>query len=196
VLALVQKKIWPECVLFFQPEGLVGESRFSPDHSTLGKVKQREALLLKFVFMYDFFAPETYISMAFRSGPMVQMQTKSLADMPSWGKVATGLWFALLLAALWRSATSRWAGRPLLVGLLLCIIYNLFLHTLYGDDLFLYSCNTCFCLVAWMIINVSEWKSPRVINLVDLTLLVLACAELLNNIRFAKALMLMRSMTR
>jgi hypothetical protein len=192
LLALTQKAIWPRSALFFLPELFAGESRFESDHSTLHKVKLREAGLLRYIFVYDFFAPKTYVNRATPFRPAVQMRARSLASLPSWGKVAAGLWLALLLAALWRTVTSQHWRQPLMLGLVLCVLYNFFLHTLYGDDLFLYSCNTCFCLIAWMIFGVSDWNTPRVATIIDLILLALLSAELVNNVRFVKAIALTR----
>jgi hypothetical protein len=193
LLSYVQKAIWPTSALFFQPQLVAtSEKRFTPDYSTVSKVLQREGSLLRYVFVYDFFAPKTYVDRAIQTRAALQMHNRSLAYIPMWGKVATGLWLILLLGALWRTASSPSARRPLPIGLILCVLYNLFLHTLYGDDLFLYSCNSCFCLVAWMVLSVSDWKTPCLATIIDWTLSVLVAFEAVNNVFFAKALAEMR----
>ena len=184
----MQKAIWPGSALFFQRVVVESERRFTPDLSTCAKVLQREGSLLRYVFVYDFFAPQTYIDKSPDKRAGLQIHARSLSYIPLAGKFATGLWLALVLSALWRMATSRAARSPLLIGLVFCLLYNLFLHTLYGDDLFLYSCNSCFCLVAWVILCVSDWKTPRLTRMIDGTLLVLVSAEVVSNIRFAQAL--------
>ena len=193
LLAYAQKAIWPGSALFFQRQVVFeSERRFTPDLSTFGKVLEREGALLRYVFVYDFFAPQTYLDKSPDQRAGLQIHARSLSYLPLPGKLATGLWLALGLGAVWRMATSRAARSPLLIGLVLCLLYNLFLHTLYGDDLFLYSCNSCFSLVAWVVVCVSAWKTPRFTNLIDWTLLVLVSAEVMSNVRFAQALALAR----
>jgi hypothetical protein len=192
VLALVQKAIWPTCQLFFGNRVVESEGRFTSDHHSIAKVLEREGELLRHIFVYDFFAPTTYIDRTDPSKPALEFHARSLSHFTVWGKVAAGLWLALLLIAAWRTATSPRTRTPLLIGLVLCVLYNSLLHTLYGDDLFLYSCNTCFFVLAWMILCVSEGNTPRVANIIDLVLVGLVSVELMNNVHFIKALAAMR----
>ncbi|HEV7406590.1 MAG TPA: hypothetical protein VGO11_26805 [Chthoniobacteraceae bacterium] len=193
VLALVQRAIWPSCQVFFERSRVVeSESRFTSDHHNLAKVLEREGALLRYVFVYDFFAPTTYVEKTSTGKPTLHIHSNSLSHITLAGRAAIGLWFALLLGALWRTAKSPALRKPLFIGLILCVAYNFFLHTLYGDDLFLYSCNTCFLVVAWMILCVSDGNTPRLAKIIDLMLLLLVSAEVLNNFHFVKALALMR----
>jgi hypothetical protein len=193
VLTFVQKAIWPSCALFFESKVVESEGRFTSDHHNLARVLEREGALLRYVFVYDFFAPNTYIDKSDPAKAALQFHAGSLSHLSLWGKLAMGGWLALLLGAAWRMATSRPARSPLLIGLVLCVLYNFFLHTLYGDDLFLYSCNTCFFVVAWMILCISHGNTPRLACIIDVVLLALVSAELMNNIHFVKALALLRS---
>lgn len=186
-LALVQRQIWPGSLLFFLPTSLVGESRFQPDHRTITKVVHRDAALLRYVLVFDFFAPKTYIASP-ESKPAIQIYTKTLKYLPRAGKNAAALWGVFLLAGVWLTFTHRLYRSPVILGLMLCILYNLVLHTLYGDDLFLYSCNTCFTLVAWVVLSLSTVNSQRVALLADFGLLVVVVAEIVNNVSFAETL--------
>ena len=191
-LALVQRAIWPTSVLFFQPKELVGEKRFEPRFNTFAKVVARESLLVRQIFVFDFFAPTTFVHKPNTPRQGVLMHSDSLADVPSWGKVALALWLALLATALIQAVQSRFIKRPMMVALVLFVLYDFFLHTLYGDNLFLYSCNSCFCLVAWTVLGLSERRTPRFALAVDVGLLALVGAEVMNNLLFMKMLTLTR----
>lgn len=191
-LALAQRAIWPTTVLFFQPKALSDENRFEHRFKTVARMAGRESSLVRHIFIFDFFAPKTVVSRPHTVRQGVLMRSGSMAYLPSWGKVAAVLWVALLAAALIQAVKSRLVKQPMMVGLVLCVLFNFFLHTIYGDDLFLYSCNTCFCLVAWTVLGLSERRTPRFALIVDLVLLALVSAEVVNNVRFMKMLTLTR----
>jgi hypothetical protein len=165
-----------------------------PPHHNLEELVQRDAALLRYVFVYDFFAPKTYVAREPGKRPALQIRSKSLSYLTAGGKVAAGLWFAALAAALWMTIRRRLVARPIILGLLLCTLWSLVLHTLYGDDLFLYSCNTVFSVLAWIILCLSEWKKPRAEVLIDGALALLVVLAAINNFFFAKALVSMRMM--
>ncbi|HEV7402166.1 MAG TPA: hypothetical protein VGO11_04535 [Chthoniobacteraceae bacterium] len=192
VLALVQKQIWPGSDLFFRPAALKREEGFESDRRTWQLVGQREALLLRYVLVFDFIAPKTYINKEKPTRPALQISTKSLTALPAWGRVAAVIWGGLMLCAVWLTAKNKLYRQPVILGLLLCILDNLILHTLYGDDLFLYSCNTCFTMAAWVLLSLCAVKQPRLTILIDSLLLVLVVAEAMNNVSFVKAIVAMR----
>jgi hypothetical protein len=194
-LALVQKQIWPKSDLFFRPAALEREKGFESDRRTWQLVAQREALLLRYVLIFDFIAPETYLNNEKPTRPALQISTKSLNALPAWGRVAAGIWSGLMLCGVWLTAKYRLYRRAVVLGLLLCILDNLFLHTLYGDDMFLYSCNTCFTVLAWALLCLSEVKNRRLVILIDSLLLLLVVVEAINNMNFANALVNMRHLT-
>jgi hypothetical protein len=191
-LALVQKQIWPTSDLFFRPAALEREKGFASDRRTWQLVVQRETLLLRYVFIFDFIAPKTYINTEKPKRPALQIATQSLRALPGWGRLAAALWSGFLLAAVWLALKYNLHRRAVMLGLLLCIMANLILHTLYGDDLFLYSCNTCFTVLACVLLCLNEVRPGRLVLLVDAVLLVLVVAEAVNNTSFVKALLTMR----
>jgi hypothetical protein len=194
-LALLQKQIWPTSDLFFRPTALEREKGFASDRRTWQLVLQREALLLRYVLIFDFVAPKTYINKEKANRPALQISSKSLNALPASGRLAAGIWSALMLWGVWLTAKYKLYRRAVMLGLLLCILDNLFLHTFYGDDLFLYSCNTCFTVLAWVLLCLTEVKERRLVILVDSLLFVLVLAEAINNIGFVKALVTMRHLS-
>lgn len=194
-LTFVQRAMCPASPFFFVPANLAGESRFTPKDRTLTGTVVREQKLLRHVFVFDLFAPKVFIHKYGTARQALQMPGKSLALLSKTGKGAAMLWVSLLLAALWIATWRGLVKRPLFIGLIVCLVYNFVLHSAYGDDLFLYSCNSTFALLALVLCALSEIRNPRWVMALDLLLALLVIAEGANNFRFFKALTSMHTIS-
>ena len=182
-LALAQKLIWPKSVLFFGPSTYAGESRFIKMPLSPHDIVRREKLLLRHVLAFDWFAPD--LLSATEEKRMTTFDARSLAAIRGSGRAALAIWFVLLGASFYGFLRFRLYTRPIPLGLSLCLLFNLLLHSLYGDDLFLYSCNTCFLLLAFVALCTSEVRLSAFQNrAADLGLLILLALEIANNQRF------------
>lgn len=197
-LAMVQQKIWPTSDLFYRPAdperpaALEREKGFAADLRTPRLVWQRETLLLRYVLAFDFIAPKSYINNEKANRPALQIATKSFSSLTALGRVGAIIWAGLMLWGIWATVKYKLYRQPVMLGLLLCVVDNLFLHTLYGDDLFLYSCNTCFTIVAWVLVGLATMKERRLVMIVDGLMFVLVIATAINNISFVKAILSMK----
>ncbi|MEA3211040.1 MAG: hypothetical protein QOE70_4097 [Chthoniobacter sp.] len=188
-LALVQKLVWQETTLFFDPAAYAGESRFVKVPDARRKGSEREFLLLRHVFAFDWFAPQLHSASTRKREIEVRFEVDSLADLGASGRAGVALWFALLLASGYLFISRRLYTQPVSLGLFLGILFNLALHSLYGDDLFLYACNTCFLVIAWAALCTSEARLSTWQNrAVDLGLLMLAAMQIANNAQFVSSL--------
>jgi hypothetical protein len=89
----------------------------------------------------------------------------------SWPHAA--LWVALLLAGVW-GLLRRGRPNPLVRALLLWIAFNLGLHFLYGEALFLYSCHWTFAVLAVTAVGVEAGCPVRARPAVPALLTVMA----------------------
>ncbi len=180
-LAWAQKRIWPSTRPFYLVQTYRAEERFMDKPQTAADVVSRETLLLRHVFAYDWFAPrlEAY------EGRRYRFQSGSLATIPLPGEIALAGWFVLLLASGWLFFRRQLYRQAVPLGLSLCLLFNLFLHTLYGDDLFLYACNTCFLVLSLVALawRAGELSAPQN-RWLDAGLAALLLLELANNQQF------------
>jgi hypothetical protein len=184
-LAALQLNIWPTTRPFYRVKTFNYETRFMDPLTTLGAGVKRELLLGRHVFAYDWMAP----NLRWSSPRTVVMQTESLGTIQSWGRGALVIWSALLLLSGFLFVRHRLYARALPVGLVLCLLFNLALHTKYGDDLFLYSCNTCFLMLALVALCSEELRltARRALAFDRMLLLLLSC-EIANNQLFVRRL--------
>jgi cellulose synthase/poly-beta-1,6-N-acetylglucosamine synthase-like glycosyltransferase len=184
-LAYWQLHIWPTTRPFYKLDTYAYETRFMEPLSTVGAVARRELLLSRHLFAYDWFAP----TVRWAAPRKVVMQTESLGSLETWGRAALVLWSALLLLSVYLLFRYRLYRRTAPLGLLLCLLFNIALHTKYGDDLFLYSCNTCFLILALVALCTMELRlTLRRALAFDLALLLLLSCEILNNQVFVRRL--------
>lgn len=182
-LAALQFHIWPTTRPFYWVKTLEYETRFMDPLSTVGAVANRELLLSRHLLAYDWFAPTLRWAEARKADALrVVMQTESLGTIQGWGRPALVIWSALLILSAYLLVRHRLYRRALPLGLLLCLLYNIGLHTKYGDDLFLYSCNTCFLILALVALCTNELRlNTRWALAFDFALLLLLSCEVMNN---------------
>ncbi len=177
-LAALQLYIWPTTRPFYWVKTFEYEKRFMDPLSTVGAVANRELLLSRHLLAYDWFAP----NLRWLEARKVVMQTGSLATIQGWGMAGLVIWSALLILSAYLLIRHRLYRRALPLGLLLCLLYNIGLHTKYGDDLFLYSCNTCFLILALVALCTNELRlNTRRALAFDFALLLLFGCEVMNN---------------
>lgn len=184
-LAALQLKIWPTTRPFYHVKTFNYEARFMDPLTTVGAVVNRELLLGRHLFAYDWMAP----NLRWSSPRTVVMQSGSLGTIEGWGRGALVIWFPLLLLSGFLFVRHRLYQRALPLGLVLCLLFNVGLHTKYGDDLFLYSCNTCFLILALVALCTMELRlvSRRALAF-DLMLLLLLGCQIANNQMFVRRL--------
>lgn len=187
-LAWLQRAIYPTSDLFFLPEAYREEMDYASLlvlRSPLPVVVQ----LFKNFSWINFIAPHpTTYSISWHSLPALTF--RSSLDFTPAGIIGSvlwfGLWIALGIGALRRPRTEPAApstSRPLVCGLLLCVLFNLMLHSIYGVgekgaiEYFLYTGNFTFLVLTLWAIPLARPKwSFRV------PLLALAVCMAINNL--------------
>jgi hypothetical protein len=193
-LAAAQKLIWPQSALFFVPASYAGESRFIKPPEPQRRLLDRELKLLRHVFTYDWFAPPTDVTPERKREIRVRMDSKNLwATAPS-GRAATLLWLGILTVTATAAFRAKLQAHPLFAGAALSLLFNLGLHTVYGDDFFLYGCNTNFLLITLVGLAGQSLAGERnrVAALLDVSLAALVICEIANNWGFVSTLVSLR----
>jgi hypothetical protein len=184
-LTALQLRIWPTTRPFYEVKKFEYETRFMDPLSTVGAVVNRELLLSRHLFAYDWIAP----NLRWATPRNVVMQSGSLGTIQGSGRVALVIWSALLLLSGYLFVRHRLYWRALPLGLAACLLFNVVLHTKYGDDLFLYACNTCFLILALVALCTLELRlTSRRALAFDLLLLLLLSCEVINNHLFVTRL--------
>ena len=189
-LAEVQQHFWSRSALFFAPHTYAGESRFFNAPTSVRRIALREDRLFTHVFGLDWFG-SALATIPKRDGTMTIRIEKDL-QWPWRGSATVGvcLWVCLLIVALASFVRHRLYAQPLSAALAAGVLSQLALHTLYGDDLFLYGCNTCFPLIAWLAMCMSPLAHLRRITLgIDAALFITLALEIANNCQFVAKLL-------
>ncbi len=193
LLALAQLAIWPTSALFFSPAAYRGESRFVKAPSASRHFAHREAKLLRHVFGYDWFAPALKKVSDHKRGYVMELQGERLRAATLPGNVALILWLALLGGSVWGALHGRLHRLPIFAALAVCLLFNQVLHTVYGDDFFLYGCNSCFVLLAMVAMATREVRCWRCGDeWLDLGFLLLLTLQVANNWGFVAGLLALR----
>jgi hypothetical protein len=144
-LALLQRAIYPSASLFFLPESY-SEDLHYVDLTAFRKPLEVLGQLLKHFLVINFIAPSPHLV----SGPPGSLPAVDfrVSTFHPYGIVALALWIAWWAR---RGLNFRPAGKApgfssaLILGFLLCLGFNLALHSIYGlDDMFLYTGNFTF----------------------------------------------------
>lgn len=173
-LALIQKVIYPNSSLFFLPAAYAEESGYA------SLLVLEEPLLvagqeLKQFFLVNFIAPfpDTFA--------MPERGTVGVTFSSSWnysavGYVALALWVGVLIFGMVKS----WSYRklmPFFLGITLCLLFNLLLHSIYGVgekgkiEYLVYAGNFSFLIMAFL--SPFARSSSRWITILLLVLIVL-----------------------
>lgn len=190
VLNVVQRCIYNGSGLFFHPNAVLHERKFLYFPDTAADVLSRAESLSLHVFIYSFVAPLPTITVNKTDGlPSV---TFSVANARNWrptGALAAAIIALLLAATLWPMIRHRLVSDPLVQAVLLCLAFNAVLHSVYGDQLFLYACNWTAGIVllvgrCWR--PMLEYKKWSIVF--NGTLALLFAAMLVNNVAFFQSL--------
>ncbi|MBR3582121.1 MAG: hypothetical protein IKO01_01590 [Kiritimatiellae bacterium] len=161
-LAVLQRALYPSSNLFFLPDAFREDMDFASLQVLRSPLPVAVQLFKNFAWI-DFIAPDPVLHpLPQHKLPGVTFSTATDFALP--GILATVLWFGLWLAsapgALRRRGTAGNAEAPrpvllpLAVGLLLCVAFNLLLHSVYGVgekgriEYFLYTGNFTFPVLA------------------------------------------------
>jgi hypothetical protein len=115
--------------------------------------------------------------------PILATQGAAVGSGSQWGAIGAALWALLLLAGAWGAARAGTCGR-FRIALALVIAGQLALHSLYGEETFLYSCHFAPLLVVLAAFGSFTRARPAVLALAGV---LAACAALNNGIQLARA---------
>lgn len=167
-LALLQRAIYPSSNLFFLPGAVREDMDFASLRVLHSPLPVAVQLFRNFAWV-NFIAPDPVLHpLSLHKLPGVTFSTASDFALP--GILASALWFGLWLASALGGLRhrrppaddSRDVRLPLAAGLLLCLLFNLLLHSVYGVgekgriEYFLYTGNFTFLVLALWAIPVAR----------------------------------------
>ncbi|GAB4547489.1 MAG: hypothetical protein Fur002_23540 [Anaerolineales bacterium] len=135
---------------FFIPADLAFERNFvKPTYtSPLDSVKEKAQVLARTMFLYQVVAPDPLLVISQKKNdpfPTLDVKTydwreHQLASYKGWGNLPLAAWLLALACAAWLFARRANVSphKPLMLGLLGVLAFNLLLHFFYGAELFLY----------------------------------------------------------
>lgn len=167
-LSLVQKRIAPATTLFFLPSSFSEEASYVALPRDAASFLRRAGDVTGSLLFTSLAAPGLHVEWPEGQPPMVRFGAWRLASWPH-----AALWVALLLAGVW-GLLRRGRPNPLVRALLLWIAFNLGLHFLYGEALFLYSCHWTFAVLAVTAVGVEAGCPVRARPAVPALLTVMA----------------------
>jgi hypothetical protein len=142
-LSLVQKRIFPGSTLFFLPSSYAEEASYMSWPQDGAALLRRAGDLTRSFLVANLAAPELRVERPAGVPPVTRFGSWRPA-----GWLHAAVWVALLLAG-WSALRRReLPGRAIVQALLLWIAFNVGLHSLYGETLFLYSCHWTFAVLA------------------------------------------------
>ena len=187
-LNLVQKVIYPQTGIFFRPRAVTHEKKYVEIPKTPHAIASRGLSLAGHLFIFDFVAPRPTITRGAGRPPSVTFNQKNLR---TWNY--TGLVAAAMLAGIWCSVSImlfRWSlvKNPLVRAAIACIGFNFILHSIYGDQLFLYVCNWTWAFLLILAYTCLECLKRGWQTAINSTLAVLLLLLSFNNIAFVRDL--------
>jgi len=172
LLTYLHAAAYPASKLFFLTPDIQNEGKFFQDisESHYWKTTGRLVLLTRTVLLYTVISPQPYALLEevgsatpelrfFKITPGVFHQSgyKGL------GQFLAGMWLLALFAAslifLWNLIRTRKINPSL--AFILCIAFNFGLHTLYGEEPFLYSSGWAYALVFFVIFELAPFSRNR-----------------------------------
>jgi len=187
-LSVVQKMIYPSSFYFFMVKISGGETKFVFLPQSSSQAITRAGLLIANFAYYNFSAPEP---MAVKDEVETQEDILlynfiGLSRYPLTGKLAVAIWSCLILISAFSIVKYRLYLNPLMQCMVACLLFNFGLHTIYGEELFLYVCDWTFfalmCLAIGLkpLLEKTGWVSIVIIAL----LLVYLTLQIVTNINF------------
>lgn len=149
LLAIVQKIIYPSSVLFFLPRA------YAQDISTVNFLIIQHPLraisqIIKHFFLVNFIAPlPNFFFVPHRVNLIVRFSSSMNYVFIGW--IGTVLWLCLLLTGVLKMFFLKRKIFPFFIGIFLCIVFNIVLHSFYGiNGLFLYTGNFTFLALLFL----------------------------------------------
>ncbi|MFC1497794.1 discoidin domain-containing protein [Verrucomicrobiota bacterium] len=178
-LSLIQSWIWPHTRFFFIPSVYKEETSFLFTPDNLKALFTRFLELLSHIFYFNIAAPSPLLR-----HDTLMFDLRSFACYSFVGCLTITLWsiLAALSIYLFSRGHRRWS--KIQAGLLLCILFNVFLHMFYGDDFFIYTTNWTFIVIAATALTFSSGISRPMNRLTNILLSGLVCLTIFNNYMF------------
>lgn len=160
-LAALQAWHYPRAKLFFGPAALQEETQYAFLPGSLRDLGRRAADLGANAALFNLAAPTLRVDKRGQRHPKTSFAHPSAGALRPAGAVHAVLWLALLaMAGVW-AARQRLDREPQARALLGCLVFELALHFLYGETLFLYSCHWTFATLGLAALAVEHWQGAR-----------------------------------
>lgn len=172
VLTYLHAALYPASKLFFLATDLTREESFfldilqRPEWFVVGRLMY----LLRTVLFYSMVAPKVFILTEEVGSTLpefrfykISVGTFHLANYDGLGQIIVAIWAFLLAVSgivfLWRLIRTR--KLELTFSLLLCLLFNFFIHMNYGQELFLYSLNWSYALTLFVAFGLAPFAKNR-----------------------------------
>jgi hypothetical protein len=146
-LAALQKRIYPDSVPFYA-RGSFSEEPTSVKVPRGAAAAERARDVAAHVLLFNLAAPEVAVGKPSARFPVTTFAPLSLDHLRASGRVHAVLWLGLIGLAAFRLVRGPESRPPLLAPLGGWILFNAGLHLVYGEDLFLYTEQWTFAVVA------------------------------------------------
>ncbi|MCC7117246.1 MAG: hypothetical protein IT310_01880 [Anaerolineales bacterium] len=195
ILSLIHAVWYPSSKLFFLPSDAQTEGEFfipifqEPAWRVIGRI----TLLVRTIFLYTVVAPKPYVFMEEVGGTFPSFNffkvvpgTFSYAAYSDLGKVLLLVWGAMFFLAAFFFVRDAIRARKFDVrlALILCVLFNFGLHTLYGYELFLYSPDWAYALILFTVISLQPLAKNRIFQLAFFSFLGLLAYQQMQFIEF------------
>lgn len=184
LLSILQKWIWPDTRYFFQPKVYAEETEFIRLPADTAGMSAKLIELAANMFCYNITAPTTTINDDLKLAPIV-LPIKSFSDYSFMGWIALSGWSLLILMSV--ILTMRKPGKWFWfqAGTILCLLFNVILHMIYGDDFFLYTVNWTFPVIALIAVaTVDANRSTSIRLTLNALLTFFVGALIISNVMF------------
>ena len=146
-LAALQKRLYPDSVPFYSRGSLSEEPAYVQVPAGAAATARARDVTAHLV-LFNLAAPELAVTKAAARFPVTTFVPLGLGSLRPAGWVHAALWLGLIGLAGFRLARATEGRSPLLAPLGLWIAFNAALHLVYGEDLFLYTEQWTFAVVA------------------------------------------------
>jgi hypothetical protein len=183
LLTIVNGFLYPNSEPFFSVSNLALEKRFIQDNagpSTSG-LAERSILAASNMLVFNAVAPQPYLSLRREGLPRFNFFQWSIKDYAWFGFPALFAWLALFGLALISIVQRKVQNPSFVLGLLLCLIYNLALHSAYGSKPFLYSAHWTYAL--YLIMGLG-WQPLAGKRWFQVSLFIMGGLQIMNNLWF------------
>lgn len=143
LLSLIQKITFPQSSFFFEPSMFANESQFIKNY-----ILEQPFLVLSQIinnfFMVNFVSPSPFAIPKTPISPMILSFFNRPLDYNLIGWLGIVVWLGLFILGTLKNIQSL-KTNFLIIGILLAVIFNIFIHSLFGvNEMFLYTCNFTF----------------------------------------------------